>query len=86
MRCYFLTGGHIVSVEELAGLSDKEAVARAQVLFLECEIPAGAFEVWDQTRVIIRHPPIAQDPAWAGGGPAAMEGEARWHMVLMPSR
>ncbi len=86
MRCYFLRGGHIVAVEELTGLSDKEAIVKAQVLFSEREIPVGAFEVWDQTRVIIRHPPIAQEPAWAGGGLAAMEGEARWHTVLMPSR
>ena len=86
MRCYFLRGGHIVAVEELTGLSDEDAIAKAQVLFSESEIPVGAFEVWDQTGVIIRHPPIAQEVAQAGGGPAAMEGEARWHMVLMPSR
>ena len=86
MRCYFLRNGHIVAVEELTGLSDKEAIVKAQALFSECENAVEAFEVWDQTRVIIRHPPIAQEPAWAGGGPAAMEGEARWHMVLMPSR
>jgi hypothetical protein len=86
MRCYFLRGGHIVAVEELTGLSDKEAIVKAQALFSERENAVGAFEVWDQTRVINRHPPIAQAPAWAGGGPAAMEGEARWHMVLMPSR
>ena len=86
MRCYFLRGGHIVAAEELAGVSDKEVIEKAQVLFSERENPVEAFEVWDQTRVIIRHPPIAQEPAWTGGGPAAMEGEARWHMVLMPSR
>ena len=86
MRCYFLRGGHIVAVEELTGLSDKEAIVKAQVLFSERENPVGAFEVWDQTRVVIRHPPVAQEPAGACGGPAAMEGEARWHMVLMPSR
>jgi hypothetical protein len=85
MRCYFLRGGHIVAVEELTGLSDEDAIVKAQVLFSESEIPVEAFEVWDQTRVIIRHP-NAQEPARAGGGPAAMEGEARWHMVLMPSR
>ena len=86
MRCYFLTGGHIVSVEDLAGLSDGKAIARAQALFLEREIPAGAFEVWDQARVIIGHPTHAQEPTGAGGGPAAMEGEASWHIVLMPSQ
>ena len=86
MRCYFLRGGHIVAAEELTGVSDKEVIEKAHVLFSERENPVGAFEVWDQTRVIITHPPIAQEPAWAGGGPAAMEGEARWHIVLMPSR
>ena len=86
MRCYFLRGGHIVAVEELTGLSDEDAIAKAQVLVSESEIPVGAFEVWDLTRVIITHPPIAQEAARAGGGLAAMGGEARWHMVLMPSR
>ena len=86
MRCYFLRGGHIVAVEGLTGLSEEEAIVKAQVLFSEREIPAGAFEIWDQARVVIRHPPIPQEPARARGGPAAMEGEARWHMVLMPSR
>lgn len=86
MRCYFLRGGHIVAVEELTGLSDNEVIVKAQVLFSESEVRVGAFEVWDQTRVIVRHPPIAHEPARAGGGVPAMEGEARWHMVLMPSR
>jgi hypothetical protein len=106
MRCYFLRGGHIVAAEELAGVSDKEAIVEAHVLFSERENSVETFEVWDRTRAIIRHPPIApapramtpevatqserllvgREPAWAGGGPAAMEGEARWHMVLMPSR
>jgi len=86
MRCYFLRGGHIIAVEELTGLSDKEVIVEAQVLFSERENSVEAFEVWDQTRVIIRHPLIAQEKAGAGGGPAAIEGEARWHMVLMPSR
>jgi hypothetical protein len=86
MRCYMLSGGHIVAAQELTGLSDKEAIAQAQALFSEREVPVGAFEVWDQTRVIIRHPPGTQEPARAGGGPSAMEGVARWHMVLVPGR
>jgi hypothetical protein len=86
MRCYFLRGGHIVGVEELTDLSDKEAIAEAEVLYSNSEVPLGAFEVWDQTRVIVRHPPAAQEPAWAGGGPTAMQSEARWHLVLTPSR
>ncbi len=86
MRCYFLRGGHIVAVEELTGLSDEEVIVEAQALFSEREKSVETLEVWDQTRVIFRHPPIPQEPAWAGGGPAAIEGEVRWHMVLMPSR
>ena len=86
MRCYFLRGGHIVAVEELTGLSDKEVIVEAQALFSGREKSVEGFEVWDQTRAIIRHQSIAQEPAWAGGGPVAMQGEARWHMVLMPSR
>ena len=86
MRCYFLRGGHIVAAEELTSVSDKEAIVEARVLFSERENPVETFEVWDRTRAIIRHPPIAREPTWAGGGPAAMEGEARWHMVLMPSQ
>jgi hypothetical protein len=35
MRCYFMRGGHIVSVEELSGLSDDEATAKAHALFAE---------------------------------------------------
>ena len=53
MRCYFLRGGHILAVEELTGLSDKEAIEKAHVLVSERENPVGAFEVWDQRRVII---------------------------------
>ena len=49
--------------------------------------PNSEEPVSDQTRAIVRHPPIARrEPAWAGGGSAAIEGEARWHTVLMPSR
>ena len=102
MRCYFLTGGHIVAAEELAGVSDKEAIVEAHALFSQresqvgafeawglarlAEREAGAFEVWDQARLVVRHPPIVQELAWAGGGSAPMGGEARWRMVLTPCR
>jgi hypothetical protein len=56
MRCYFIKNGHIVGVEELPGLLDHEAVARAHVLFAERKTPADAFEVWERTRVVVRHP------------------------------
>ncbi len=86
MRCYLLRGGHIVAVEELIDLSDEEAIAEAEVLYSNSEVPLGSVEVWDQTRVIVRHPPVAQEPARFEGGAALVEDEARWHMVLMPSR
>ena len=83
----FVRGGHIVAVEELTGRSDEEVIVEARVLFSEREKCVEGFEVWDQTRAIVRHPSIARsEPAWAGGGPAAIEGEAQWHVVLMPSR
>ena len=60
MRCYFLRGGHIEAVEELTGLSDDEAVAKAHILFSERSDLFDGFEVWDRRRVIIRRPPIDQ--------------------------
>jgi hypothetical protein len=30
MRCFFMRSGHIAGVEELPGLSDEEAVAKAR--------------------------------------------------------
>jgi hypothetical protein len=59
MRCYFLSGGHIVSVEELTGLSDEAAVAKAHEQFAERKAVYEGFEVWQRTRVVFRHP----DPA-----------------------
>ena len=59
MRCYFLREGHIAAVEELTGLSDQEAVAKAHLLYLEHKSIYQGFEVWDRTRLVIRHP----DPA-----------------------
>ncbi len=56
MRCYFLSGGHIVSVEELTGLSDEAAVAKAHELYAERKALYEGFEVWERTRVVFRHP------------------------------
>ena len=55
MRCYFMRGGHIAAVEELPGLADEEAVAKAHALFLERNHLFEGFEVWDRTRVLFRH-------------------------------
>lgn len=62
MRCYFLRKGHIAGVEVLPeGLTDTEAVERAQQLFVERQQQQTArydgFEVWDRARHIHRWPP-----------------------------
>jgi hypothetical protein len=56
MRCYFMKGGHIVAVEVLEGLADAEALEKAFALFDERKDRFEGFELWDRTRVIIRHP------------------------------
>jgi hypothetical protein len=56
MRCYFMRGGRIEAVEELAGLSDEQAIAKAHALFSERKHKFEGFELWSRTRVIIRHP------------------------------
>ena len=43
-------------MEELAGLSDEQAIAKAHVLFSERKHTFQGFELWNRTRVIIRHP------------------------------
>jgi hypothetical protein len=69
MRCYFMRGGHIVSVEELSGLSDDEATAKAHALFAERKELFQGFELWDRTRFLVQHPrpaenePTSDDPA-----------------------
>src|SRR5580693_10222041 len=56
MRCYFMRGGRIEAVEELAGFSDEQAIAKAHALFSERKHKFEGFELWNRTRVIIRHP------------------------------
>jgi len=56
MRCYFMRGGRIEAVEELAGLSDEQAIAKANALFSERKHKFEGFELWNRTRVIVRHP------------------------------
>jgi hypothetical protein len=65
MRCYFLIDGHIAGVEMLTGLSDRDATAKARLLFSERRIPFDGYEVWDQTRFVFRHPnnPYVETPA-----------------------
>jgi hypothetical protein len=69
MRCYFMRDGHIGAVEELLGLSEEEATAKAHVLFAERKHLFEGFELWDHARFLIRHPgpgadePLGDDPA-----------------------
>jgi hypothetical protein len=55
MRCYFLIDGHIAGIEMLTGLSDRDAISKARLLFSEGRIPFDSYEVWDQTRFVFRH-------------------------------
>ena len=50
MRCYFMRDGHIEAVEELPGLSDEEAIAKAHALFSERKQHFEGFELWDRAR------------------------------------
>ena len=50
MRCYFMRDGHSEAVEELPGLSDEEAIAKAHALFSERKHLFEGFEVWDRAR------------------------------------
>ena len=59
MRCYFMRDGHIEAVEELPGLSDEKAIAKAHALFSVRKHLFEGFEVWDRTRVLIRRPASA---------------------------
>ena len=69
MRCYFMRGGHIVAVEELFGLSEEEATAKAHALFSERKHLFEGFELWDHARFLEQaHPgpgadgPLGDDP------------------------
>jgi hypothetical protein len=60
MRCYFMRGGHIEAVEELPGMADEDAIAKAHALFSERKHLFEGFELWERARVLIRHPaPVA---------------------------
>ena len=40
----------------ITGLSDGDAIAKAHILYSERKSIYEGFEVWDRTRVAIRHP------------------------------
>ena len=54
MRCYFLRGGQVAGVNMLpCGLSDQDAIARADKLCAKRKGPIDGFEVWDGARLVI---------------------------------
>jgi hypothetical protein len=56
MRCYFLCGRRVVGVAMLpVGLSEEETIARAHKLSANRRRPIDGFEVWDGSRLVIRH-------------------------------
>ena len=55
MRCYFMRAGHIEAIEELPGLADEQAIEKARALFSERKHLFEGFEVWDRTRLLMRH-------------------------------
>jgi hypothetical protein len=77
MRCFFMRGGHITAVELLPGLNDVEAVAKSHELFEARKREAGyeGFEVWQEARMVIQHPPApifdGEAIAPRGGDPPA---------------
>ena len=64
MWCYFFHGWHIAGVEVLPpGLSDEDAVARAQILSSKRKGPFDGYELWDGPRLVMRRPdPYAETP------------------------
>jgi hypothetical protein len=57
-----MRGGHIEAIEELPGLADEDAIAKAHALFSERKHLFEGFELWERTRVLVRHPePVASE-------------------------
>ena len=53
MLCYFLRGGQIAGVNMLPrGLSDQEALGKAETQSLKRRGPIDGLEVWDRARLI----------------------------------
>jgi hypothetical protein len=55
MRCYFLRGGQIAGVNMLPrGLSDQDALGKAETQSFKRRGPVDGLEVWDRARLIFR--------------------------------
>jgi len=66
MRCYFMRGGHIASVEFLQEGPDADLIKQSHTHFeaRKSEVPFDGFEVWDGARRIYTHPePSSEGPA-----------------------
>lgn len=63
MRCYFLRAGRLAGVEVLpAGLSDEEAIAKANALLAKRRGPFDSLEVWEGSRFVYRQSLTAETP------------------------
>jgi hypothetical protein len=70
LRCYFMRGGHIVSVEAIPGLSDQKTIEKAWDLFsqkLKDNFDFDGFEVWELSRMVFQYPVPTDDKAREGG-------------------
>ncbi len=56
MRCFFLRSGHIVSVQLLPGLSERDAIVKSHKLFAEAPKDRfDGFELWETTQFVMRY-------------------------------
>ena len=67
MECYFISEGRVVSVENLPGLTDAEAIQKSQFLFNLRYRALDGFEVRSLDRVIhtyVEQVPIVEATGW----------------------
>ena len=63
MRCYFLKGNRIESVELLKATTDAEMIKEAEALFYaRSSARFDGFEVWDMKRFVYRFPKEHEKP------------------------
>ena len=95
MQCYFLRGGQIAGVNMLPrGLSDQDALARAETQSSKRRGPIDGLEVWDRARLIFRRlGPVGPgrwtivewwEPAEVELSPAAPESSCEGMMARTP--
>jgi hypothetical protein len=63
MRYYFFREGRLAGVDVMPeGLSEEEAIARANVLLAKRKGSFDSFEVWEGSRLVFRQPLRAATP------------------------